>query len=387
MPTTTLRGLIWDHPRAVDPILRATDEHEARTGTTVAWTARPLEEFEDVPLDELAEDFDVLAIDHPFVGDAARNGALAPLSELVAAGELDRRDRDYVGPSLRSYLWEGRLMALPVDAACMVSAARTTGGAGVLPRTWQDAVLHLASLGPERTLLAANPTHLWGTFLSMCEAVHQGGRAGDRPAWWGDGGLDEDTALGALDLLRDVLALVPERSFGASPIQVLDELAGAGAAVYSPLVFGYVTYALERPGAARVAFGDAPSGAPGTPTGSLTGGVGLAVSARSTNLQEAADFVLLATSPDVQAGSYAAAGGQPAAARAWHDPGTDRRAGGFFGGTLATMERSFLRPRGPGYPRFQRAAATALHDLIRGGARDAQVVAHLDELWAGARVG
>ncbi|MFD2468639.1 extracellular solute-binding protein [Amycolatopsis silviterrae] len=358
---TRLRGLTWDHSRAIDPIVRTSADYEARTGTSVEWTARTLEQFEDVPLDELADEFDILAIDHPHVGDAARAGVLVPFPPEV----LESRAAAYVGPSLRSYVWEGRLLALPVDAACMVSAARTGTD---LPRTWPDVVAHLTVLGPGRTLLAANPTHLWGTLLSMCEAVHSG-----HSPWWTDGGLDADTAVEALALLREVLALLPERSFDANPIQVLDELAGAGPAQYTPLVFGYCTYALDG----RVTFSDAPVA---TATGSLTGGVGLAVSARSTHPHEAADFVVFATSPEIQAGPYLAAGGQPAAARAWRDP----HAGGFFRGTLATMQQSFVRRR---VPSFQRVAASALHDLVRGGADNARIVLRLNDLWAGAHVG
>ncbi|WP_406632551.1 extracellular solute-binding protein [Amycolatopsis sp. WGS_07] len=359
---TRLRGLTWDHPRAIDPIVRTSADYEARTGTSVEWTARTLEQFEDVPLDELADEFDILAIDHPHVGDAVRAGALVPFPPEV----LESRAAAYVGPSLRSYVWENRLLALPVDAACMVSAARTGTD---LPRTWPDVLSHLADLGPGRTLLAANPTHLWGTLLSMCEAVH----LGDSP-WWDDDGLAADTVSAALALLREVLALLPERSFDANPIQVLDELAGAGPARYTPLVFGYCTYALDG----RVAFSDAPVTA--GRTGSLTGGVGLAVSARSAHPQEAADFVLFATSPEVQAGPYLAAGGQPAAVRAWRDP----LAGGFFSSTLSTMQQSFVRRR---VPSFQRVASSALHDMIRNGADDARIVVRLNDLWAGAYVG
>ena len=111
------------------------------------------------------------------------------------------------------------------------------------------------------------------------------------------------------------------------------------------------------------------------------------MSARSASPHEAAGLVVLATSPEMQAGPYTAAGGQSAAARAWQDPEADRLSGGFFGHTLATMQRSFLRPRGPGYPRYQRTAAAALHELVRHGADDARIVARLNDLWAGAHVG
>lgn len=383
--TTVLRGITWDHPRAVDSIERASEAFQTEhPELRLDWDARPLHEFEDVPLQLLAADYDLLAIDHPFIGDAVASGALAPLSSLVPPTALDFSGARFVGHSLESYEWRGEYYALPVDAACMVGAAR----ADALterdhPRRWAQVVELLQELGPERTLLTANPTHLWGTFLSLCEA-HRPGRQPDfesGPAWWTAEGIAAEVGVPALELLRELTALTAPRSFQLDPVQVLDELSGDGAAVYCPSVFIYSTYAHDRPGRARVAFHDAPS-LDGEPVGTLTGGVGLGVSRTSRAPEDAARFVAFATSDAVQRGVYAGAGGQPATVSAWHDERVNAAAGGLYRATSNTMQRSFVRPRRRGYPAYQRAAARTIHELVRADTGAPDILRALNRLWA-----
>ena len=382
----TLRGLTWDHPRATDSIRAASEAFsKARPDVGVEWTVRSLHEFESRPLEELAESFDVLSIDHPFVGDAAAQGSLAPLGSLIPEETLAARSSQYIGPSFASYLWAGELWALPVDAACMVSAHRRDPSLGAIPATWDEVVPFVRDLGRDRAVIAANPTHLYGTLLSICQALAGPGPVPSSiggPEWWGRDGIEDAIVEPALDLLREVVATCADRSLAASPVDVLEELAGGGEAVYTPLVFGYSTYALDRPGFARVSFRDAPT-LGGGPTGTLTGGVGLAVSGRSAHPHEAADLVLHATSDSVQGGVYAAAGGQPASAAAWCDEAVNRRSAGFFEGTFATMSVSFLRPRRSGYPRYQREAAAALHKMFLDGATSRAMGETLSGLWSG----
>ncbi len=47
----------------------------------------------DFPVQKLAETYDLLIIDHPFVGFAAADGCLLPLDDLVATYRLDEFDQ------------------------------------------------------------------------------------------------------------------------------------------------------------------------------------------------------------------------------------------------------------------------------------------------------
>jgi multiple sugar transport system substrate-binding protein len=59
--------------------------------------------------------------------------------------------------------------------------------------------------------------------------------------------------------------------------------------------------------------------------------------------------------------------------------------GGFFSGTLATIENSHLRPRNPWWPAYQEAAGLALVDLLRNGAAPTAIHDDLTRLLDGMR--
>src|SRR5260370_18996412 len=118
-----LRGITWDHPRGMAPMLATAAAYEqAHPGTRITWTARSLQAFGDQPLEELASRFDLLVIDHPFAGVAARAGCLLPLDEHLPAAFLEEQARQSVGPSHRSYQHAGHQWAVAIAAAAQVSA-------------------------------------------------------------------------------------------------------------------------------------------------------------------------------------------------------------------------------------------------------------------------
>ncbi len=80
--TAVLRGLTWDHPRGY----RVLDALAGALGPeiTVRWDRQPLEDFESRPLRTLADDYDLLVVDHPGLGEAVRDGALRPMHELFS---------------------------------------------------------------------------------------------------------------------------------------------------------------------------------------------------------------------------------------------------------------------------------------------------------------
>lgn len=394
--------MTWNHRRGLAPLLAATE----RFGVPIRWEARSLREFEDVPVADLAAKYDLIAVDHPHVGQAAATGAFLPLDGALPPGVLDAQRAGSVGPSFASYTWQGRQWALPMDAAAQVSAYRPD----LLPSppTRWDEALELLRGGAVTGLLPANPTHLWSTFLSLCHQRAAGGPAtaggsggsgvsggagaaagpgvvdatgpDSRPGWWPADGIEPDVAAAALAQLRAVLAVVDPASLSSDPIQVLDEMATGDRIGYAPLIFGYVSYARPTAGRRLVRFADAPS-ATGAPVGTMLGGVGLAVSARCTDPGAALRFAAAVVDPDFQAGEYASAGGQPGHRAAWTDPVVNAASTDFYVATLATLDRSFLRGRDAGYPAFQRAAGEALHAGIRRGDGDRAILAAIRERW------
>lgn len=382
-----LRGMTWSHPRGAASVRAAAEEFgRAHPGVTVEWAARSLQEFEDVPVAEMAERFDLIAVDHPFVGEAAASRALLPVDEVLSP-EVLRAQEQTVGPSAASYRWDGHQWALAMDAAAQVSAYRPDLIPGPKPRTW-DEVFALLDALPAGVVaeLPANPTHLFASFVSLCHHLAPSELTGPgpqgRPAWWAEGGIDLDVATSALGLLTTLLERVDPISLKRDPITSLDAMAAGAPIAYLPLVFGYSNYA--RPGYAQrlVRFADAPSPGP-EPAGTMLGGVGLALSARCADVPAAAALAGWIVSARCQTGTFLRSGGQPAHRDAWTDPGANELTSGFFTDTRRTLDAAFLRGRAPGYPLFQRRAGELLHERVVRREPAAGTATALAELWRG----
>ena len=75
-----LKGMTWDHVRGFDPMVATAEIFaERHPGTTITWEKRSLQAFADRPLEAMANEYDLMVIDHPHVGSAARSGLLLAL--------------------------------------------------------------------------------------------------------------------------------------------------------------------------------------------------------------------------------------------------------------------------------------------------------------------
>jgi multiple sugar transport system substrate-binding protein len=88
------------------------------------------------------------------------------------------------------------------------------------------------------------------------------------------------------------------------------------------------------------------------PSGSVIGGMGLAISAKCAHPDVAFDYAYFTASQDVQRGAYVQSGGQAGRRAAWLDPSVNQAVNGFYRDTLATLDRSWLRPRHQGNLKF-----------------------------------
>lgn len=354
------------------------DEWRRRSRAEIRWEARSLAAFGEQPLEEIADDYDLLVIDHPFCGVAEATGALRPVGELLGRDELAALAGDAVGPSHESYAFNGNQWALAADAACQVSAFRPDllGGED-LPAGW-DEVLALARDLPSRVALPLAPSHALCSFLTLC--ANAGSPAGSNA----DKLVDPEVGMWALGLLSELAALGPAAAPAWEPPDVLGRLTTTDELLYVPLTFGYVTYSrtdeLEHP----CRFVDIPSAGEG-PIGSVLGGAGLAVSATSKHADEAAAFAAWVSEAEVQRVIVVPAGGQPGSRAAWTDPELDAAAGAFFSGTLATIEGAWMRPRDAWWPRFQLEAGRLLTQGLSARTECRLLLRRLEELYVAGR--
>lgn len=371
--SVTLRGMTWNHPRGYDPMVACSRIWAEKTGVTVIWEKRSLQDFETYPVEELAKAYDLIVIDHPHVGQITKEGCLAPLDVPGRETERQRLRDASVGSSYESYEWQGRQWAFPIDAATQVQAFRPDLLAEA-PSRWAD-VLSLAGQG--KVLVPMLPPHSLMTFYTL--AANLGAPCRSE----GKGDLvDADVGARVIDMIRELVALIDPACFSMDPIAVLERMSAEGAEIAcSPLIYGYVSYAMAGFRPKTVHFTDIAAAGNLGPAGSALGGTGIAVSAYSKAIPDAIDFAYWIASGDVQRGPYAGAGGQPGHGQAWEDAAVNAATADFYRATRATLQAAWVRPRHDGYMAFQQQGSDCLNDGLRAGTDGKKIVAELNRLF------
>lgn len=374
--SVVLKGMTWSHPRGYDPMVACSRLWQEKTGVAVEWDKRSLQDFESFPVEELAKTYDLVVIDHPHVGQITAEKCLAPLDVAGREDDFAALAAGTVGKSFPSYHWQGRQWAFPIDAATQVQAWRPDRLTEA-PARWSE-VLALARRG--HVLLPLRPPHSLMSFFTLS------GNLGHACASDGPGDLiGFEDGCAAFEMLREIAALVDPACFEMDPIAVLEKMGHADSpALCSPLIYGYVNYAIPGFRPATIRFADIPVAGNAGPVGSALGGTGIAVSAFSRARAEAIDFAYWIASGDVQRGLYAASGGQPGHAVAWEDEAVNAATSDFYTATRATLEGAWLRPRHDGFMGFQQAASDRLNEGLLRGDSARSVVSDLNRLFVGS---
>lgn len=370
-----LTGLAWDHTRGYVPLVAAAQRFgELHPGVTIAWRKRSLKAFGDQPLHDLAHHFDLLVIDHPFIGYAAAHGLLMPLDEHLPPAFLADQEAQSVGASYASYSWDGRQWALAIDAAAPVSSWRPDlmQRAGVQPPETWDSLIELARRG--MVALPAVEIDSLMHFYMMCIAL------GETPFRASEWVVNRSIGIAALECLRALIALCDPVCLRRNPIQTHEALAASDTLAYCPFAYGYSNYARAGYAANRLRFGGLTT-FNGQRLRSTLGGAGLAISASCRHVEVAVAFARFVAEPAVQCGIYVASGGQPGYRAAWNDDLANALCNGYFRDTLPALDAAFLRPRYAGYPWFQDRAAPLVHACLAGERSAAAVMDDLDSLY------
>lgn len=371
-----LTGMTWSHDRGVRPIVAASRAWAtARGRPEPRWSARSLQAFEDQPLPELARSYDLMVIDHPHVGPAVQAGVLVPLDLPDREMDLHALAAASLGPSFSSYEWMGSQWALPIDGAAQVLAYRTEELAAP-PRSWAE-VLGIAGRLPVE--LPLRSPHALLTLLSLTAGLGGADAEGARL-------LDPDAGVRALEAFAELSGRLPERCYDDDPIASLEGLA-RGRSACVPVVFAYSSYAHADYRTYRVSFADLPTIDDRPAVGSVLGGTGIAVSARSVQREEAIDLAFWLAAEPAQCRLGVSNAGQPAHRSAWLDPAFDAMTDGFASATLATHDRSWVRPRHPGWLEVQDRGSVLVSDWLRRGqfADPGSVIEAVNELHAAHR--
>ena len=144
METIVLKGITWGHSRGYTPLAAFSQRFsELHPGVEVVWKKRTLQEFADLPIEKLTNEYDLLIIDHPWVGCAAANECVLPLDEYISKLFLENQLQNTVGASYLSYFYEGHQWALAIDAATPAASYRADlfrHSRTALPADWSDLI-------------------------------------------------------------------------------------------------------------------------------------------------------------------------------------------------------------------------------------------------------
>jgi len=370
--TAVLKGMTWSHPRGYDPMVACSELYKRKSGATIIWEKRSLQDFESFPVDELARAYDLIVIDHPHVGQVTREKCLLPLDLQGREAEREALMAATVGPSYRSYTWEGRQWAFPIDAATQVQAYRPDLIAKA-PSTWRE-VVELAKEG--RVLLPLRSPHSLMTFYTLAANI-------GHPCSTSSGDLiDAASGLRVYELLAELVSYLDPKSFDMDPIEASEVMAQADSKVACiPYTYGYVSYARAGFRDKRLDFANIPAAGNYGSVGGTLGGTGIAVSAHTKHPEIAIDFAYWIAGADIQRGCYAAAGGQPGHSMAWEDDAVNAPVWDFYRKTRATLEGSYLRPRHDRYMPFQAEASSRISDGLKAGEAGQTVISDINEMF------
>jgi len=369
-----LRGIAWNHSRALPPLVTTAQRFEELfPSVRILWEKRTLHEFGHASVVDLAKMFDLIIVDHTMMGDAHATGCLIDLSTLIPVSALDEIRADSLGPCFDSYMFEGSLYALPIDAAAPAASFRPDllRAAGFeTPHTWAE-VLALARLG--FVVMPGFPPDLFLNFMGLC--VSLGGDCSIP-----DQLFDADAALASFDLLQQLAGLLPAETFERNPIAVYERMANGEGVAYCPFAYTYSNYSRDGFGRHALEF-KAPPEIYGKPIRTVLGGTGIAMSARCAAREVALDYCLYIAGQDCQRTLYGICGGQPVRRSAWEDPVLNSLTRDFFRRTQSSIENAYVRPRFAGYAPFQEKAGVPLVRLLRRELEPARALEHIEQLY------
>lgn len=375
MSKIELKGITWGHSRGITPLLAYAQRfNEKYPEVTITWKKRTLQEFADFPIEKLTEEYDLLIIDHPWVGCADATRCVLPLEEYLPAEYLQDQQQNAVGGSHESYNYGGHQWALAIDAATPVASYRKDllkKYDAKTPSTWQE-LLELAKKG--KVAAPAIPIDLLMNFYMFCNAH------GSEPFTRKKEVVDSETGLKALATMQEFYSLLDRSMFSKNPIAVAEIMSTTDDYWYCPFAYGYSNYSREGYAphvlhyGGLVKFGE-------SPLRSTLGGTGLAVSESSQEKQWAVKFAQEVVSGEIQSTLYTETGGQPGHLKAWMSESNNRLTNDFFKNTLDTLQNAYIRPRYNKYLHFQDHAGDPIQQFLRDGGDPNDVLVEINRIY------
>lgn len=376
MKQISLRGITWNHSRALPPLVATAQRFEEQhPGISIRWEKRTLHEFGHADIVTLARNFDLLVIDHPMTGDAEIAGVLTDLLPMLSSETISEFQRDSIGPCFDSYFYNDRLYALPIDAAAPAASFRPDllSQLGLEePKVLAD-VVSLARQGWVR--MPAFSADLFLNFMGLCVSLGSTVAAGAEHL------VDREIGISCLEQLFELAALMPDEIYRMNPIAIYERMTEEDTVAYCPFAYTYSNYSRRGFGKKHLRFSNPVGMDSDTPMRTVLGGTGIAISVGCKDVDLALEYSLFTSGQTCQGTMYGMCGGQPARRSSWNDSLLNEISDGFFMRTSASIETSYVRPRYPGYVGLQERAGELIAGFCKHRGRAQQALDQIDAVY------
>ncbi|MGY9017531.1 MAG: hypothetical protein ACKVGX_05175 [Alphaproteobacteria bacterium] len=351
-----LKGMTWDHPRGYNPMIATSTEFQKNHlgKISIDWDKRSLQAFADKPIEEMIEEYDLIVIDYPHVGEVAAKNLLSPFDIPDYEEQLSILRGQSVGLSFDSYKVNNRQWALPIDAATQVSAYRKDLISN-LPKNWNQ----LIELSKEKKVLwPLKPVHAISSFYSIYNNIGETFDPNEKDF------VIKDQCIETLEMMKIISDFLPKECLLMDPIDIAEIMSESESISYCPYLYGFSNYSRKGFKKNIITYNDVMDLSGKGPFGTHLGGTGIAVSSKSKNKDYAMEYAYWIASSECQKNIYYKNGGQPGNAKAWEDSEINHETNNFFNNTRKTLERSWVRPKHNGYMNFQDSGGDTINEYL-----------------------
>jgi multiple sugar transport system substrate-binding protein len=332
---------------------------ELHPGTRIHWEKRTLDEFGHKPIDQLITDYDLIVIDHPWAGFCFDHNLVCDLKVLVSEDQWNNLDKNCIGPTFKSYVFDNKLLAIPIDAATPVPSWRpdlVRKNDLQIPGTWEELI---ALADKKQAVMPGFGADLFLNWLMLLHALDA------HPFQSTDDIATRATAIEAACLLKRLAEPMPNEIVNWNPIIIAELMTQTDLYSYCPFAYSYGNYCRPSFVSQPLKYGNLVK-LHEQPLKSILGGTGIAISSGCKEIEVALDFSLYCASAEIQSNIYTYAGGQPVRKEAWNDSNLVSFTGQFFADSYISHDKALVRPRYNGYVGLQETAGRYLQRFLRG---------------------
>ena len=366
----TLKGMTWDHSRGYDPMIATSKSFSEKHqhNVSIEWDKRPLQAFADRPIEQMTDEYDLMVIDYPHVGEVAAKGLLQNFDLPEYKNEFEILQKESVGKSHDSYFINGHQWALSIDAASQVSCLR----ADLIkdhPKDW-NALLELSK--QNKVLWPLKPVHAISSFYSIYNNLTENFDPTNKSF------VNQSYGLETLKMMKSISGELISECLEMDPIQTAEIMSEQNDFYYSPYLYGFSNYSRKSYRKNILFYADVMDLSGKGPAGTHLGGTGIAISNTSKNKDLAIEYAYWISSADCQKNIYYNHGGQPGNAKAWEDKRINEETNDFFINTRLTLEKAWVRPRHNGYMKFQDESGNIINDYLKTNIKEELVLEKLN---------